>query len=337
MNLRLLMYIRLIFKLILRPKNIPALINYIHFKIACIRKSDTVPSSPVSLVIYANKRCNFSCEYCFELDYLNDPSYFEGNDLTLEQLEYILERPLSKKVLRLGILGGEPFINKNIFELIERVNQTSKITTLVTNCSLIKGKVLEKLEKTHPDVLGLSLYSNNYDDVERVHNIMKKKVISWIQYMIGVKEIKEIEGVILFCIKIGCKSLMLINPLPKDYQDTTNVIFDDNIDFLQLKDRLHKKYGKKIEIDWPSVVQRKIKSKSCKIPFYSIHADAQGEFTPCLMMVPGVNKFGHLKDTKSWNSTEIREVRKGLLSGNDKDISDICRYCENLNDDLYKV
>ena len=105
-------------------------------------------------------------------------------DLTPEELNKILETDAAKAALRIGFLGGEPFLNKNIFEYIEILHKKRKVTSVVTNSALLKGEMLEKLKVSSLDVLGLSLYDNNREDIKRVAAAIKGKKRFWMQSVI---------------------------------------------------------------------------------------------------------------------------------------------------------
>ena len=86
MLFRLTLYFKLILKVLFDPRQYPALYNILIFKYNNFFKKLHVSNYPISIVVYTNKRCNFKCEYCFELDYLNSADTGQY-DLTTDQFQ----------------------------------------------------------------------------------------------------------------------------------------------------------------------------------------------------------------------------------------------------------
>lgn len=319
-------------------KNLPpfeVMFNLIKFQINKIQKNSRVNFEPISLVISATKRCNFTCEFCFVEDYMGESKGTSG-DLEEDDFFKIINSTAGKKALRIGFLGGEPFLNKNIFSYLKELHKRKKITTVVTNSSLIKGKILDQLLNSSLDVLGLSLYDNNLQDVERVSTACNGKINYWIQTVVDSNNLRKIENTILFALKVGCKQLILDNYYPKTEDRIEKTIFDDNEEYKILKKELSRKYKGKISITWvPMVVRALTKPKNCQLPMSYVQLDNKGNIGPCCVRAPDVS-FGNIYTTESWNSDKIIQLRESMY---DKKIEphDICKYCQCLSEDLYNV
>lgn len=336
MELRLNIYIHCLIVILLRPPAPRVFFNFLKFKINYFLKKRKVSHSPISLVIYANKICNFKCDFCFTYDSLNNErsSHY---DLTKEKLLSILDTEMGKNSLRVGILGGEPFLNKNIFELIEVLKQKRKISTIVTNSSLLSGEKLKRLQESSLDVLGLSLYDNNWEDVKRVAcamNEAKKKY--WVQAVISISTINEMEKIIEFNIQIGNKNLLFANYQPIFTGKISETILRGNQDYLKEESRLKSKYAKQISISWVPLVDPTPAKKNCTMPFSYVHVDAQGELGACCFRPPNEKKYGSIFHHDSWNLPYYIKLRENMFTDNTKGL-DECNMCENLQCDLYKV
>jgi radical SAM protein with 4Fe4S-binding SPASM domain len=286
-------------------------------------------------VIYANKRCNFSCDFCFTGEDLNKPNANEFN-LTKDQLIEMLDTDHGKRSLRVGILGGEPFLNKNIFELLNILYQRRKVSTVVTNSSQLKGDKLERLISTPVSAIGLSLYDNNVEDVKRVASrLTEAKKNYWIQWIVSTQNLGSMESIIRFAISVGCKNLQLSNYYPLSKRDESLVIHDDDLNYLKEESRLKEKYSDLISISWVPLIKRKRAKKSCKMPFSFFYVDNKGSLGACCFQSPNNEKFGNIFDAEVWNSAYYKSLRKNLLS--DEESFDACKYCETLHEDLYGV
>lgn len=320
---------------IFRPPSTLVVINFVQFILNKVLKNSKLKYTPVSLVISATKRCNFTCEFCFVEDYMNASVKHEG-DLTEDQLNEILKSDFGKRALRVGFLGGEPFLNKDIFKFIEIVSYNRKICTIVTNSSPLKNEILVKLLSSPLDALGLSLYENNYEDVKRVAVALNNKKAYWIQTVISNTTISKMESIIVFCLSIGCNKLIFDNYYPKTKNRIDLVVFDDNTDYIRQKEILKKRYKNKIDITWVPLVSRKDPIlKKCLLPFSYVQIDNEGIMGPCCVRAPE-SKYGSIFDENSWNKNEIVEIRNSLLKA-DLKVHPDCRYCQCLSDDLYNI
>ncbi len=87
-------------------------------------------------------RCNLKCSHCYQSDY----SY--SSELSFEELKSIADKinhalTVWKKEGRIAITGGEPFIRKDLFDLLHYLEQQPAIKKIgiLTNGTLIKEHV----------------------------------------------------------------------------------------------------------------------------------------------------------------------------------------------------
>jgi len=335
MKLLLNIYFRALLRLLKSPPHLRVVLNYVKYLNARRLNKDVVSHTPTNVVIYTTRNCNLNCDFCFIGDDLN-PENGQEYELKYEQYLKITENDFFKNALRVGLLGGEPFIAREIFEILEDLNKRRKVVTVVTNSTLLKGSKLERFANCAPDILGLSLYESNWSDVERVYLRMRKKSIVWIQTILEADNLNEIYKSLDFSLSIGCKNIRFSNYYPTYGKGMEKVIFQDNQEFLILKFNVIKKYGKKLNIDWPAPVSNTVNKKSCLQPISYVHLDNQGAIGACFMRPPNEETYGNIFLENSWNNEKHKELRNYMnIDGSECD-SD-CRYCENLTEDLYKI
>lgn len=78
-------------------------------------------ANPLAMIYFVTKACNCTCAHCFYWESLNKP---RPKELTLEEIDKITDS--LGKLLYLRISGGEPFIRRDFYEIIEM---------FVTKCS----------------------------------------------------------------------------------------------------------------------------------------------------------------------------------------------------------
>jgi organic radical activating enzyme len=117
-----------------------------------------------------------------------------------------------RKSLRVGFLGGEPFMNPYLFDFLESANNMGKITTIVTNASLVDEEKKEKLKMISPTMLGISLYENNVKDVANLSEWEASHSKDfWVQSVVDASYLNGIKDKIKFAHDHRIKNLILSN------------------------------------------------------------------------------------------------------------------------------
>lgn len=333
--MKLSLYLYVFFRFFKNPPKLAVVINFLKFELNKFFKKTTLNFQPVSIIISATKRCNFACEFCFVETYMSESPGREG-DLSEDEFKAILATDAGQKALRIGFLGGEPFLNKNIFQYIEVLHKKRKITSVVTNSSLLKGEMLEQLKVSSLDVLGLSLYENNVEDIKRVASAIKGIKRYWMQSVVDATTIAKMEDKLLLCLEIGCKEMIFDNYYPKTKERVSKVIFSDNQEYKNEQKRLMEKYRNQIYITWvPLIPISQKRKKQCMLPLSYVQLDNQGNIGPCCVRAPD-KSFGNIFSEAGWNSQSIVDLRETLVN-QDKEADGICKMCQCLTEDLYQL
>lgn len=319
-----------------RPPTWLVIENYIKYRLSMKKKDIDLKYSPLSIAVYTNKACNFKCSFCYNQDVLNQKTA-KNDEMTEEQFKNILNSFHGQRALRIAFLGGEPFLNKNIFKLFEIANQRRKVSNVVTNATQLKGDFLEKVVKSKATIIGISLYDNNREDVSRVVGRFNNSTKSyWVQTVGDAQHLTQLGEKIEYCQSIGVKNLILSNYNPYFDKKYQSVIYDDNQEWKALEKDYKKKYSKKMNIQWINPFPRTLKNKNCRMPFSYVHVDNRGQIGACCFRYPNEELSGNLLKPNSWNSEFNMKLRNNLLQNNEVPLSE-CEKCENLHRDLYGV
>ncbi|HKJ80867.1 MAG TPA: radical SAM protein [Ignavibacteriaceae bacterium] len=135
----------------------------------------------------AGTLCNIKCEHCFiSCSPLNHKFEF----MTFEQVNSYLEESVSRGVKEYYFTGGEPFMNKDMFRIIEKTMEFGPATVL-TNGMLITPEKAERLKIIlENSIYSLELrvsidgYTEKMNDTIRGKGVFKKA-------MEGVKNLVE--------------------------------------------------------------------------------------------------------------------------------------------------
>jgi len=94
---------------------------------------------PFSILISPTMRCNLSCVGCYA------GNYTKSDDLKFEVVDRIIQEGKEAGVAFFTILGGEPFIRNDLFDLYQKHNDA--FFQVYTNGTLITDEIAEKLVK----------------------------------------------------------------------------------------------------------------------------------------------------------------------------------------------
>ena len=95
-------------------------------------------------------RCNYRCRHCF----MDAPDAKLGELSTAEALD-LIDQMAQCGVLQVDLTGGEPFVRKDLWELIDRMlSYHMTIGKIYTNGWLLDDSIIDQLERRglHPDI-----------------------------------------------------------------------------------------------------------------------------------------------------------------------------------------
>lgn len=97
--------------------------------------------------------CNLRCIHCYCMAGKRDP-----NELTTYEVKKLMSDLKKLGIRAFDIVGGEPFIRQDIFEVLSYGREIGLQIMVNTNGTLVDEEVVEKLKESNPDVMiGVSL------------------------------------------------------------------------------------------------------------------------------------------------------------------------------------
>lgn len=133
----------------------------------------------LEIMWYITEKCNLRCKHCYSSDISstrNDELSFAECREVITQIE---ELKKSYHLVRVGLLGGEPFIRKDIFNIIKLLSQYGINVNLATNGTLITDEIAMKLRDTGISFVQVSLEGPNEEvnDEIRGKESFKKAIV----------------------------------------------------------------------------------------------------------------------------------------------------------------
>ncbi len=122
---------------------------------------------PSSIHLCATWRCNLNCRQC-DIPLTGDR---ERPELTTEQITTVIQQ--LKEWLgpfHLNLAGGEPFIRKDMMDIIEFASRNGITVGVTTNGMLITEKIAKRIEKSGIQSLNISLDGMTPETHDRMRN-----------------------------------------------------------------------------------------------------------------------------------------------------------------------
>jgi radical SAM protein with 4Fe4S-binding SPASM domain len=146
--------------------------------------------------------CNLKCSYCFAD---TSPERI-ADELTTEEALNVIDQCIKNKVLEIRFSGGEPFMRKDFFTILEYVHNYHIRTIIQTNGILVNKEIAKKLGKLEIAVVGVSIdggIAKTHDKSRGVQgsfnksisgllNLQAENIQTRINYMVTIENLKEI-------------------------------------------------------------------------------------------------------------------------------------------------
>lgn len=179
--------------------------------------------------------CNLRCKHCYQEDFSSD------SDLKWPEIKSICDNIISdlqeeNRSTRIDLTGGEPFLKKELFDLLDYLNE-SKFTrqlNIITNATVLDKKTLIKLKDYRKlKMIKVSLESLNTAlcDEIRGRGVFRKVIDALrllkeerfeviLMFTLLKKNIDEIPKILNFCYKYNLDGVILERfvPLGRGYK-----------------------------------------------------------------------------------------------------------------------
>lgn len=307
-------------------------LNILRFLKTNLSKPLIIKNKPVIAQIEPTSECNLQCEMCIrkEIGVPIGTMSFENFKKILDKLDSLFKIHLSGQ--------GEPFLNPDIFKMIEYANKKGIIVYFTTNGTCLTKSVIDKICSVEIGEIGVSIDSPKKEEYEKIRkgakfekvleNVKnlafelkrkKKKTIVSIASVILKDNIDDLVEFVLLTKKLGVSKIGFQTMQEKtDYLDkydsktksqavsSLNKKLKENIDKA-------KKIAKKNNI---TLIFDEEKSPGCIWPWRSVYISWNGYVTPCCKILDYREPyFGNiLKEDfwKIWNGKQYQMYRKLL-------------------------
>ncbi len=335
---------RRVFKIISRSLRHPLrAANVALLRGGLFRKSSKVHFLPSVLDIEPTTRCNLKCKMCQVPN-----GYFGKIDMSFDDFKSIIDQ--FPHLIRIKLQGmGEPFLNKEIFRMIEYAASKGIVVGTTTNGVLIDEDMCRKILNSGLSEIYFSIdgatkqtfedirTGANFDVViENMKRLVKMKgtaktplIAVW---FVSMKEnIHELPQLVTLCKDIGVQRLTAQLDIcfwgKKDLEEKVrHYMLGENIELqhIQRAEALAREHSIAFIVNQEKLPPGKL----CDWPWSSAYITAEGKVVPCCLIADAkMVNFGSLRGEgikTIWNNPSYRAFRKSLLDGK---IPEYCKDC----------
>ncbi len=167
--------------------------------------------------------CNFKCGYCLPDGYQIDKSD-NRKFLHLDEIRRLAKALSELGVNKIRLTGGEPTVRKGFFDIVKTIKENSGIKkTVITTNGYHLDKIAHKIKESGLDGINISIDSLNREIFKTVTSHDRLDEI--------LRGIKVLQGLNFNNIKINAVLLKGINDSEDDFNQWSNFIEKNNIDF----------------------------------------------------------------------------------------------------------
>ena len=247
----------------------------------------TLPNNEAKAIWEITHQCNYGCSYCI----FSCNNKRIDNELTTEECFHVIDELVSNGFKHLKITGGEPFIRKDIIEILRYASE-KLITDVSTNASLItreKVSLLNELKlkmihvsldgnkMQHESVRGINTYDRTIKGLEALKESKNRIRIGSV---IHFNNQTDLESVVVDSEKLNADEIIFSIMEPVSGQDKSLVKTYSNEELIENIDLIREKHKGKIEINYnfgkqPNFVH------TCPAGDKFIYINNLGQVSPC--------------------------------------------------------
>ena len=287
---------------------------------------------PFSVQLDLTYRCNEQCVHCY-LD------HEDHGEMTTAEIKHLLKEMANAGVFILTLSGGEIFLRRDFFEILECARALTFCIRLKTNAVLIRDAQAARLRDLGVESIQVSVYSHRaevHDAITKVPGSLRRSIQA-IRFLksqglrvtmanvLMTQNMEDYHGVRALADELGAE--YTLDPTVTPMMDGNRSILDLNVGESALR-RVFRDESLVGDADEfcalpPAPDEDSMESLPCSAGHTACYVSPYGEFYPCVQFPLSCGNVRQQSFIDIWrNSVQLREVRSIRL----RDLSS-CSQC----------
>ena len=284
-------------------------------------------------------RCNEHCRHCY-CPRENDIK----SELSTDEIKHIIDDLREINVVDLTFTGGDLFMRKDTFEILEYAYSLGFTINIFTNGTLLKDDDFYRIKKLYPRSVHFSIYNyipEKHDAFTQLPGSFKKttdaiKKCKLLGIPINIKvslldeNYNDVEGIIKLAEELGTtiQISLQITPTNEGGMESTKHRLNSAKMYAEIMKKIDRKILLSCEGDFVSLEKNRHKSALCGAGAFSLNINPYGEVFPCNALLLSCGNVRKSSIKEIWNNSETLErVRNFTLNQ--------LKGCENCKDKYY--
>jgi AdoMet-dependent heme synthase len=274
---------------------------------------------PFSVHLDLTYRCNEKCVHCY-LD------HHDHGELTTAEIKNLLAEMAEAGVFILTLSGGEIFLRKDFFEILEYARELTFCVKLKTNAVLIREEQAERLRQIGVESVQVSIYSYRpevHDAITKLPGSLRRSIAAirllksqglkiTIANVLMRINVEDIHGVRALAEELGVECTL--DPTVSPMLDGDRSILSLNTDESVLREVLHDTSFTPNAEEFcapPAPISEDSKDAfPCGAGHSACYISPYGEFYPCVAFPLSCGNVRQQRFIDIWrNSDQLKEVR----------------------------
>lgn len=314
-----------------------------------------VPYKPIAATVIIDSRCNLKCRMCVynSRDTWRPKTPFW---IDFEEFKRVADVLFKGGLLQLQICAiGEPFLNKDIFKMIEYVKKNNVSCSVMTNGSRIIENKIEQIVSSRLDSFHVDMDSgdpdeyeyikagakwdiliNNLRNLDRERKKQKSNMKIQVDSIIAKSNYKNFRKVLDQCSELNVDRVSISYLVPYGFNEFTSrenlITYEDKMILEEMNEMIEYGRRKGLELAVPLIFERDCtENMACSAPWFKVMVNMPNLAIPkedwlgnvsiyCELQVyeEGMSFGNILKQPldEVWNGPKMKDLRRRLLEGN---------------------
>jgi AdoMet-dependent heme synthase len=279
----------------------------------------TLLGVPWSVQLDLTYRCNERCVHCY-LD------HDDHGEMTTAEIKHLLREMAEAGVFILTFSGGEIFLRKDFFEILEYASQLTFWIKLKTNAMLIGEREAARIRELGVESIRVSIYSHRpdvHDAITKIPGSLRRSVNAIrflksqrlkvvIANVLMTENMHDYHGVRTLADELGVESTLDPTVTPMMDGDRAPAKLNVGTEALHNLFRDESVIGDADEFCAPPTAldANSMESLPCSAGHSACYVSPYGDFYPCVQFPLSCGNVRHERFINIWrNSAQLKEVR----------------------------